>query len=70
MGATLDHALRRQINGSNDRYSRHDGNPVHGLVEGNGTPPRQMIDTLTAIVFWGAIAVVALKVIKDRIKPE
>jgi len=29
-----------------------------------------MIDTFTAVVFWGAMAVVALKVLKDRIKPE
>lgn len=29
-----------------------------------------MIDTFTAIIFWGAMLVVALKVIKDRIKPE
>ena len=27
-------------------------------------------DDGTAIVFWGAMAVVALKVLKDRIKPE
>jgi hypothetical protein len=29
-----------------------------------------MIDLFTAIVFWGAMLVVALKIIKDRINPE
>jgi hypothetical protein len=29
-----------------------------------------MVDSFTAIVFWGVMAVVALKVIKDSIKPE
>jgi hypothetical protein len=29
-----------------------------------------MVDSFVAIVFWGAMAIVALKVIKDRIKPE
>ena len=45
---------------------------VLGQHENNGTilGQRQMIDTFTAIVFWGAMIVVALKVLKDRIKPE
>jgi hypothetical protein len=29
-----------------------------------------MVDSFVAIVFWGAMLIVALKVIKDRIKPE
>jgi hypothetical protein len=29
-----------------------------------------MVDSFTSIVFWGAMVIVALKVIKDRIKPE
>jgi hypothetical protein len=29
-----------------------------------------MVDSFTAIVFWGVMLIVALKVIKDRIKPE
>jgi hypothetical protein len=29
-----------------------------------------MIDTFTALIFWGAMLVVVLKVIKDRVKPE
>jgi hypothetical protein len=29
-----------------------------------------MVDSFVAIVFWGAMVIVVLKVIKDRIKPE
>jgi hypothetical protein len=43
---------------------------IYWVVENYWTPPRQMIDTFTAIVFWGAMIVVALKVLKDRIKPK